>query len=326
MSTLPRTPEGAAGNRRGALTGHSGGTGMGQRDDITWHRRLVQWVLLLALWPLGAAAATQAHIAQDASYLPLAPQTSYLHDAGGAASVEDARRLLAEGRFAPLPEGDASFGFQTGAFWFRVNVVNGNPREQRWLLVQQYALSDRIDVYARYPDGHIVHHAGGDTFPFEQRSIRYRHPNFWLDLPSGQPVELLVRVQSQSSMQVPLFLYTPAAFAELSRDGQLGIGIYYGILLALFFYNLVLWLSLRDASYFWYLCHITAFGLVLFTLNGLGSLAITSVRQLDVPMVMAEVLFIALMTSVINLVVDVLYVYIDPRLKSQYVMMRKARG
>src|SRR5699024_2453713 len=50
----------------------------------------------------------------------------------------------------------------------------------------------------------------------------------------------------------------------------------------------------------------------VFTLNGMGYLAITSVRQLDVPMVMAEVLFIALMTSVINLVVDVLYVYIDP--------------
>src|SRR5690606_8212294 len=48
------------------------------------------------------------------------------------------------------------------------------------------------------------------------------------------------------------------------------IGLYYGILLALFFYNLVLWISLRDASYFWYLFHITAFGLVLFTLNGLG--------------------------------------------------------
>ena len=64
----------------------------------------------------------------------------------------------------------------------------------------------------------------------------------------------------------------------------------------------------------------------VFTLNGLGSLAITSVRQLDVPMVMAEVLFIAMTTSVINLIVDVLYVYIDPRLKSQYVKPRKARA
>ena len=64
----------------------------------------------------------------------------------------------------------------------------------------------------------------------------------------------------------------------------------------------------------------------VFTLNGLGSLAITSVRQLDVPMVMAEVLFIALITSAVNLIVDVLYVYIDPRLKSQYVKTKKVRN
>lgn len=69
-------------------------------------------------------------------------------------------------------------------------------------------------------------------------------------------------------MQVPLELYTPAAFTSLSRDSQFVMGIYYGILLALFVYNLVLWLTLRDPSYFWYLFHISAFGLVLFTLNG----------------------------------------------------------
>ncbi|MCY7313234.1 MAG: GGDEF domain-containing protein, partial [Pseudoxanthomonas sp.] len=86
----------------------------------------------------------------------------------------------------------------------------------------------------------------------------------------GQPVSVLVRVQSESSMQVPLKLYSPAAFIRQSGDAQFAIGLYYGILLALFIYNLVLWLTLRDPGYFWYLFHITAFGLVLFTLNGLG--------------------------------------------------------
>lgn len=240
------------------------------RNSLLTGAALAGWFVLLLFVPVLAVAETSARITHDTTYLPLAPQTSYLHDAAGTATLDEAHRLLDGGRFEPLPNGDASFGFQTGAFWFHARVTNENPREQRWLLVQQYALSDRIDVYARYPDGRTVHHAGGDTFPFEQRSIHYRHPNFWLDLPTGEEVDLLVRVQSQSSMQVPLFLYTPAAFAELSRDGQLGIGIYYGILLALFFYNLVLWLVLRDGSYFWYLFHISAFGLVLFTLNGLG--------------------------------------------------------
>src|SRR5690606_5032139 len=138
------------------------------------------------------------------------------------------------------------------------------------LLVQEYPLSDRLDIHLRYPDGRTIHHVGGDHVPFSARSVRYRHPNVLVDLPVGEPVQLLLRVQSQSSMQVPLQLYTPSAFTEVSCDAQLAIGLYYGILLALFFYNLVLWISLRDASYFWYLCHISAFGLVLFTLNGLG--------------------------------------------------------
>lgn len=63
----------------------------------------------------------------------------------------------------------------------------------------------------------------------------------------------------------------------------------------------------------------------VFTIPGLGSLAVTSLRQLDVPMVMGEVLFIAITVGLTNLVVDVLYAYIDPRLKSQYVRQRKTK-
>ncbi len=212
--------------------------------------------------PLEITAATSQH--------PLAPHTSYYHDASGTDDLADSKRQLAAGTFKPLPGQSASFGFQDGAFWFHAQVVNRDNADNNWLMVQEYALSDRIDVYAMYADGRVVHSVGGDHLPFNQRNIRYRQPNFWVALPQGQTVNLLVRVQSESSMQVPLRLYTPSAFIEQSRDAQFAIGLYFGILLALFTYNLVLWLTLRDASYFWYLFHVTAFGLVLFTLNGLG--------------------------------------------------------
>ena len=226
-------------------------------------------VLLLACTGTASAQGT-VDIPPGASEIALSPHIRYHHDSERSDRPEDAWQRAASGGFDPLPDGRDAFGFQRGAFWFHVGIVNRNPDEPRWLLVQSYPLSDRIDVYARYPDGRTVHHAGGDSLPFASRSVRYRHPNFQLELPAGTPVELLVRVESESSMQVPLRLYTPTAFTELSRDAQFIIGIYYGILLALFFYNLVLWITLRDASYFWYLMHISAFGLVLFTLNGFG--------------------------------------------------------
>ncbi|GAB3726677.1 diguanylate cyclase [Luteimonas pelagia] len=233
-----------------------------------WRVLLCGW-LLMAAWPALSRTAPVA-LAPARETVDLVPHMAYLHERdardGPAAMFERADA----GDFVPLPEGGPAFGFADGAFWFHATVTNRDPGEPRWLLLQEYSLSDRLDLWVRYPDGRTVHMAGGDALPFEARSIRYRHPNFMLDLPVGQPVQLLLRVQSQSSMQVPLKLYTPTAFAELSRDAQLAIGVYYGILLALFFYNLVLWVSLRDASYFWYLLHITAFGLVLFTLNGLG--------------------------------------------------------
>lgn len=61
----------------------------------------------------------------------------------------------------------------------------------------------------------------------------------------------------------------------------------------------------------------------VFAVPGLGTLIITAVRGKDVPLVMASILFVALLGGFINLIVDVLYVYVDPRLKSQFV--RSAR-
>jgi ABC-type dipeptide/oligopeptide/nickel transport systems, permease components len=57
----------------------------------------------------------------------------------------------------------------------------------------------------------------------------------------------------------------------------------------------------------------------VFAMPGLGSLMITSIRMKDTPMVMASVLFVAVVAGLVNLLVDILYMYIDPRIKSQYV-------
>lgn len=61
----------------------------------------------------------------------------------------------------------------------------------------------------------------------------------------------------------------------------------------------------------------------VFNIPGLGALMITAVRSKDVPLVMSGVLFVALLGGFINLFVDILYVFIDPRLKSQFVKGRR---
>jgi peptide/nickel transport system permease protein len=57
----------------------------------------------------------------------------------------------------------------------------------------------------------------------------------------------------------------------------------------------------------------------VFAMPGMGTLITTAIRQKDIPVVMGSTLFLAVLTSLIILVVDVLYAFIDPRIKAKYV-------
>jgi ABC-type dipeptide/oligopeptide/nickel transport system permease component len=52
-----------------------------------------------------------------------------------------------------------------------------------------------------------------------------------------------------------------------------------------------------------------------FNWNGFGSLAYTAIQNLDVPVIMGTVLLVAVAVVVFNLIVDILYSVIDPRIR-----------
>ena len=55
----------------------------------------------------------------------------------------------------------------------------------------------------------------------------------------------------------------------------------------------------------------------VFAMPGLGTLMVNGIRTADIPIVMGTAIVIAGMFSLINLVVDILYTFLDPQLKSQ---------
>lgn len=53
----------------------------------------------------------------------------------------------------------------------------------------------------------------------------------------------------------------------------------------------------------------------VFSIPGIGSLLINAVKSRDIPVVMGTIIFVAVIVGVINLLVDLLYAVIDPRVK-----------
>lgn len=56
----------------------------------------------------------------------------------------------------------------------------------------------------------------------------------------------------------------------------------------------------------------------VFSWPGIGRLMVESIQRKDTPMVLGCVIVFALAFSIVNLIIDILYAYIDPRIKANY--------
>ena len=56
----------------------------------------------------------------------------------------------------------------------------------------------------------------------------------------------------------------------------------------------------------------------VFSYPGIGSIMVDAIQKNDIPQILASVVFVALMFAFVNLLVDIIYAFIDPRIKNQY--------
>ena len=64
----------------------------------------------------------------------------------------------------------------------------------------------------------------------------------------------------------------------------------------------------------------------IFSIPGIGTYMVNAIGNRDYPAVQGGVLIIAVVFTIVVLITDLIYVFVDPRLKSQYTYKKKRRG
>ncbi|TDT38606.1 diguanylate cyclase [Halospina denitrificans] len=193
---------------------------------------------------------------------------SYLEDESGQLELEEVRELRQSGDFQGGQSEALNFGFTESAYWFHVQLEAGAPPDEAWVLESLYPIMDHLELYVVYPDGDIARYYSGDSVPFDQRSRDHQHINFEFTIEPGQTLDLYMRAETSGAVQMPMTLWTKDAF--YNNDHVMGrvFGMYYGLILALAVYNLLIFLSIRDVNYLLYVAYIAAYGLFQASLNG----------------------------------------------------------
>ena len=223
--------------------------------------------LLIFLFAGVASAMPLAPLDQDELRLPLGPYVGVLEDPSG--SLDVAQVLNLEDRsFHPIAGPYANMGKSVSTWWLKVDLRNSRPHLLDGFIEVNYPLLDDLQLYLVTADGRIQRQLGGDGHPFGERAVPVR--NFWFptQVPPGDSV-LLLRVQTTSTVFVPLFFSTHGASAA-AQEILMGFnGAFYGVLFAMFCYNLFLYLSLREPAYFWYLAYNVNIGIFAASFDGL---------------------------------------------------------
>ncbi|MEO8718662.1 MAG: 7TM-DISM domain-containing protein, partial [Burkholderiales bacterium] len=222
-----------------------------------------------------ALAQASSIVPVDQNRASLGTYIEVLEDPGGHLTLEDVRKPPQAARFRHSAADPLNFGYSNSAWWLRFRLPRGAPPDDERLLELAYPSLDRVEFYLPEAlpgtEPRYVARVAGDTLPWAARAVRHRNHVFRFALPTtADEGEYYMRVTSQGEITVPLTLWRPDAFAEHERNSQLILGLFYGVALALVLYNLMLFFAVRDRAYMYYVLYAIAFGIFLFSFDGLG--------------------------------------------------------
>ncbi|MBF0633310.1 MAG: diguanylate cyclase [Nitrospinae bacterium] len=244
------------------------------QEPIRFIKALFVFHLFVLLAIFGLTAPAYAFpLESEKEMIALGPNYMHLEDSGRNLDVKDVISGSASARFKPLGMADPNLGYSQSVIWLRADIENHLEKPSDWLIEIPFPTLDSISVFLidKETNGIISSQSAGDLKPFAERPYSHRNFVFPITLPPSKKLAALIRVDSRGSLTVSSFLWPPSLFHKNSRNAYFALSLYFGVLIALFAYNLLLYLSLGDRVYFYYILFVGAMALGQFSWNGLGS-------------------------------------------------------
>jgi diguanylate cyclase (GGDEF)-like protein len=220
-----------------------------------------------------APSAVAFPLESEKNMIALGSHYMILEDSGRNLNIKDVIAGPATAGFRPLGIADPNLGYSNSVIWLRADIENRLGKPSDWLIEMPFPTLDSISLFIidRETGDIISSQSTGDLKPFAERPYPHRNFVFPVTLPPSKNLSALIQVDSHGSLTVSAFMWPPNLFHQESRNGYFALSLYFGVLIALFAYNLLLYISLGDRVYFYYVLFVGAMAVAQFSWNGLGN-------------------------------------------------------
>lgn len=221
-------------------------------------------------------------LTEEQGRYPLGLHLELLEDPSGELSIEDVSSPQFDSQFIPSQVEVPNYGFTDSVYWVRLRLENQTDLSEEWLLEQGFANTHFVDLYTPALDsGGFAVKQTGVLRPVATRDVIHPRLIFNLTIPPQSQGTYYLRFQSGASMTLPLTLWAQAAFLDHALIEQTFMGIFFGVLIGLLFYNLFLYLTLRETNYLFFVILLAS--VIFEDASYSGHLRVYIIPNLDIP-------------------------------------------
>jgi hypothetical protein len=207
------------------------------------------------------------NINKDISSVPLGKYVYLFND---AESMYKDSEVVHSAQFLPVNKDiPVSPDVIKGSLWAKFKVVNSTA-DSIFFLNLQYSNLSELTLY-EYQNGLLkTLSVTGNDFDFDKKTRTSPDFIFPIRLHQSDTAEFYLKIKSNHPLLLPLFIKSKDKLDEGINLENLIFGLYFGIILSIFLYNVFLFISTRDLSYLFYIIYLFFLGLAQTTVSGYG--------------------------------------------------------
>ena len=173
-------------------------------------------------------------------------------------------------KFSTLAKDKNAFGFLPHTVWIHLKLTNNGTETLSNVVELPYPLLDHIEVL-KYENTQLIEsYKTGDLKKFNTRKEESNTFVISYELQAFSSKELILGISSQGPLNLKMNFMSNKEFAKSSKENSMVLGIYYGAIIIMLIYNLILYFIIKEKVYFNYVLFHFFYLFAQLALNGLA--------------------------------------------------------
>jgi len=229
-------------------------------------RKFFLWILLTILSNSAFSKNIIIYSNPDQN-IKISNKVEILEDTEGKMPIEE---IISSRDFKKSLEAIPNLQISSSTFWIKFEIKN-NTKQDDIVLELQYPIIDEVTLYRLLPTGNYSIEKSGEYVPYYNRKYKYQDYIFDLNIPENETRTFIMKIKGSEQIQLPLTIGPSKGILESLFTKDLIFGLYAGIIIVMFLYNLFVYFVVKDKTYLFYVGYILSVGLTQACLQGYSS-------------------------------------------------------